>query len=82
MYNILTLSLQYGKIYIVDNYDTLENKAMTDDREYYIEGFHKARESGKYYLYGENPEEMTLEELQDAYMTMQNYLSDARTHDF
>ena len=55
---------------------------VSDDREYYIEEFRKARESGKYYLYGENPEEMTLEELQDAYITMQNYLSDARTHDF
>ncbi len=55
---------------------------MTHDRDYFIEEFRKAREKGKYYLYGENPEEMTLEELKDAYMNMQNYLSDARTHDF
>ncbi len=55
---------------------------MNEDREYYIEEFRKARESRKYYLYGENPEKMTLEELKDAYMNMQNYLSDARTHDF
>ena len=55
---------------------------MNEDREYYIEEFHKARESGKYYLYGKDPEKMTLEELKDAYMNMQNYLSDARTHDF
>ena len=55
---------------------------MTYDREYDIEEFRKARESGKYYLYGKNPDEMTLEELKDAYIDMQNYLSDARTHDF
>ena len=69
-------------MYIADMYDTMEDKTMTDDREYYIEEFRKARESGKYYLYGENPDEMTLEELKDAYIDMQNYLSDARTHDF
>lgn len=55
---------------------------MNNDREYYIEEFHKAAESNTYFLYGMNPEEMTLEELEDAYWTMQNYLSDARTHDF
>ena len=55
---------------------------MSEDREYYIEEFRKARESKTYFLYGENPEEMTLEELKNAYIDMQNYLSDARTHDF
>ncbi len=55
---------------------------MSNDREYYIEEFRKAAENHTYYLYHQNPEEMSLEELQDAYMRMQNYLSDARTHDF
>lgn len=31
-------------------------------------------------LYHRNAEEMTLEELKDAYMTMQNYLSDMRVY--
>ena len=53
----MTFGSYYGKIYIADIYDNTEGKAMTDDREYYIEEFRKARESGKYYLYGENPEE-------------------------
>ena len=55
---------------------------MSNDREYYIEEFRKAAENHIYYLYHQNPEEMTIEELQDVYMRMQNYLSDARTHDF
>lgn len=55
---------------------------MNNDREYYIEEFRKAAENHTYYLYHQNLEEMSLEELQDAYMNMQNYLSDARTHDF
>ena len=74
--------MQYGRIYFVDMYASTEDKSMTHDRDYFIEEFRKAREKGKYYLYGENPEEMTLEELKDAYMNMQNYLSDARTYDF
>lgn len=55
---------------------------MSDDREYYIEEFRKHAEKGDYYLYHRDPEKMTLDELKDAYIDMQNYLSDARTHDF
>jgi hypothetical protein len=80
LHKTLTFRRQYGKIY--DDKSITEAADMNEDREYYIDEFRKARESGKYYLYGEDPEKMTLEELKDAYMNMQNYLSDARTHDF
>ena len=53
---------------------------MSEDREYYIEIFKKAKEKGTYYLYDKNPEKMTLEELKDSYMTMLNCLVDERTH--
>ena len=53
---------------------------MSEDREYYIRLFKEEIEKGTYYLYGQNPEEMTLEQLQDAYMNMINYKVDARTH--
>lgn len=55
---------------------------MSNNREYYIEEFRRHAEIGDYFLYHRNPEEKTLEELKDAYIDMQNYLSDARTHDF
>ena len=54
---------------------------MEESREYYIEKFKAAREKREYFLYSKNVEEMTLEELKDEYANMQNYLSDARTHD-
>lgn len=50
------------------------------DREYYINEFRIAREKKYYYLYGKDPEEMTLEQLKDAYSRMRNYLSDSSTH--
>lgn len=55
---------------------------MEEIREYYIEKFKAAAEKREYFLYGANAEEMTLEELKDEYANMQNYFSDARTHDF
>lgn len=53
---------------------------MEHTREFYIEEFHKAAERHEYFLYRKKAEEMTLEELKDAYMTMQNYLSDMRVY--
>ncbi len=55
---------------------------MEESREYYIEKFKAAREKREYFLYSKNVEEMTLEDLKDEYANMQNYLSDARTHDY
>lgn len=53
---------------------------MEHTREFYIEEFRKAAERHEYFLYRKKAEEMTLEELKDAYMTMQNYLSDMRVY--
>ena len=53
---------------------------LPEEREFYIEKLKEAEESKTYFLYGLDPNTMTLEELQDKYMTMVNYLSDARTH--
>lgn len=55
---------------------------MEESKEYYIEKFKAAEENHEYFLYRKNVEEMTIEELKDEYANMQNYLSDARTHDF
>ena len=53
---------------------------LPEDRQFYIDKFQEAERENQYYLYGKNPEKMTLEELQDQYMNMMNFLSDARTH--
>ena len=53
---------------------------LPEDRQFYIDKFQEAEREKQYYLYGKDPEKMTLEELQEQYMNMMNFLSDARTH--
>lgn len=42
----------------------------------------EAEESGKYRTYGENILEMSDEEVDDTFIKMMNFLSDARTHNY
>ena len=39
-------------------------------------------ESGQYYFYGENIDEIPDDQVVERYMQMMNFLSDARTHDY
>lgn len=50
---------------------------IEETREY----MHKMEDSGQYRFYGENIDDIPDDQVVDRYMTMMNYLSDARTHD-
>lgn len=57
---------------------------MKDKREYYIDELREADATGRYYLYSckDKLENMTLEELENKYMIMRNYLLDAGRYDY
>ena len=42
---------------------------------------HEMEDSKQYIFYGEKIDEIPDEQVEDRYMQMQNFLSDARTHD-
>ena len=76
----MVIQINQGNKKNTKSINSIGGKIMSEDREYYIRLFKEEIEKGTYYLYGQNPEEMTLEQLQDAYMNMINYKVDARTH--
>ena len=43
---------------------------------------HEMEDSGRYRFYGENIDDIPDDQVTDRYMTMMNFLSDARTHDY
>ena len=43
---------------------------------------HEMENSGQYRFYGEKIDDIPDEQVEDRYMQMQNFLSDARTHDY
>ena len=50
---------------------------IEETREY----MRKMEDSGQYRFYGENIDDIPDDQVVERYMTMMNYLSDARTHD-
>lgn len=46
------------------------------------QALHEANDSKKYLLYNTDIDSLTREELENYYSSMQNYLSDARTHSY